>query len=308
MLSLYKLEIFNSVAREGSFSRAAKRLLLSQPAVSQHVRELEASLGVGLFRRGNRGVTLTPAGEMLLEYTHSILKLVAEAETAIAHLAQLSAGPVSIGATPGVGVYLLPGWMQAFRQRYEGISITLRTDTTAGIAGELQAGRLDLGFVEGEIAPQPPLNILTLQEIELRVVVGERHAWWEREQVEVAELGGQDFIARPGGSHTRSWTDQLFSRHNISPRIVAEFDNPEAIKQAVAAGMGIAILPEWNLRDGWSAVRAIPIQGLELRRTLKLLWSAEQPIKPGARAFLALLRGQFPGLSLFDLDTDQSPE
>lgn len=296
MLNLYKLEIFNAVAMEGSFSRAARRLLLTQPAVSQHIRDLEESLGNPLFQRGARGVSLTSAGEVLLDYTRCILRMVAEAESAIAALSQTPLGPVTIGATPGVGVYLLPGWIRAFRQRYEHLPVTLRTDTTTRVAADLLAGRLNLGFVEGEIDPEPPLQALSLREISLCVVVGKSHSWWERAQVSIGELDGQEFIARTAGSHTRLWTDQLFTRHKVTPRIVAEFDNPEAIKQAVAAGMGIAILPDWTVADGWASGRAIPLQGIELRRTLKLLWSAGQPIPLGARAFLALLADQFPSL------------
>jgi DNA-binding transcriptional LysR family regulator len=295
MLNLYKLEVFNTVAMEGSFSRAAGRLLLTQPAVSQHIRDLEYKLGTELFQRSNRGATLTPAGEMLLDYTRCILRLLVEAEHAVANLSQVAHGQLALGATPGVGIYLLPLWIQSFRQRFPEVSANLRTEITARLAAEVVDGKIDLGFVEGEISPEPPLNILVLREIELFVVVGEGHPWWDAREVSLTDLDGQTFIARPAGSHTRSWTDQLFSRHEISPQIVAEFDNPEAIKQAVAAGMGISILPDWAFTG--SGVRGVPIQGFDLRRTLKLLWSENKPLKPAARAFLAHLADTFPILA-----------
>ena len=114
MLDLHKLDIFATVARTGSFSAAAEQLLLSQPAVSQHVHDLEASLGTRLFARGRRGVTLTPAGVQLHDYTQAIFRLVAEAESAVTDVANLAAGQLAIGATPGVSVYLLPEPIQEF--------------------------------------------------------------------------------------------------------------------------------------------------------------------------------------------------
>jgi DNA-binding transcriptional LysR family regulator len=178
MLTLYKLEIFHTVSEEGSFSRAAERLRLTQPAVSQHIRDLEERLGKTLFQRSNRGVRLTAAGKLLLDYTRCILRMLAEAESA---------------------------------------------------------------------------------------------------------------IARPQGSHTRAWTDQLFTRNGISPQIVVEFDNPEAILQAVAAGVGISLLPEWAIPDRSTGAR--------LNRTLRLVWSENRALSSAAQAFLAHLSEPFPNLS-----------
>jgi DNA-binding transcriptional LysR family regulator len=299
MLTLYKLEIFNTVSMEGSFSRAAQRLRLTQPAVSQHIRDLEKKLGRELFQRGNRGVRLTPAGELLVDYTRRILSLLAEAENAIASLDELSQGQVTIGATPGVGVYLLPGWVKSFHERFPEVVVTLKTDTTAGVATGILNGDLNLGLIEGELLLAPPLNSIALQEIELFVVVGSQHKWWNSTEVPLSDLDGQAFIARPQGSHTRAWTDQLFSRNGITPRIVVEFDNPEAILQAVAAGAGISLLPDWAIPDSSAGarVRKIRVQGASLNRTLRLVWSESRPLSPAARAFVARLSEPFPILS-----------
>ena len=299
MLTLYKLEIFHTVTEEGSFSRAASRLRLTQPAVSQHIRDLEVKLGRELFRRNNQGVRLTPAGELLLDYTRCILRMLAEAESAIASLKELSSGQITIGATHGVGVYLLPRWVQSFRERFPQVMVTSKTDITAGISTQVLDGRLDLGLVEGELSIAPPLNSIPLQEIELHVVVGDKHKWWDEAEVALSNLEDQAFIARPLGSHTRAWTDQLFARSGISPRIVAEFDNPEAILQAVAAGVGISLLPDWAVPDNQSGakVRKIRVQGARLNRTLRLIWNENRAFSSAAQAFLAHLSGPFPILS-----------
>lgn len=300
MLNLYKLEIFNTVAMEGSFSKAAERLLLTQPAVSQHVRDLESGLSKALFERTPRGVKLTPAGEILLDYTRCILRLMTEAEQALTSLDRLEQGNIAIGATPSASVYLLPGWIQDFHQRFPGLGILLRTDTTPNITADILAGKLDLGFVEGELQPEARINSLALQELELLVVVGAGHRFWERMRVSLRDLNGETFIARPPGSQTRAWIDQVLQQHGVLPRVIAEFDNPEAIKQAVASGMGAAILPDLALQnEDQHKLHAIPIQEQDLRRTLKLVWAADGVLKPVSRAFLAQLSERYPALAQF---------
>ena len=161
MLTLYKLEIFAQVVQQGSFSSAEERLLITQSAVSQNIQELEASLGAQLFQRGRRGVTLTAPGKKLYDYTRQILTLVAEAENAVTNVEQLASGQVHIGATPGIGVYLLPEWIETFQRRYTKLTVELRTSITPQIIEDLLTQRLDIGFIEGYLDPpeQPRLGI-----------------------------------------------------------------------------------------------------------------------------------------------------
>lgn len=298
MLSLYKLEIFNAVAAEGSFSRAAKQMLMTQPAVSQHIRDLEATLGQALFQRGNRGVTLTPAGELLLDYTRCILRMLSDAENALAAFDESARGPLTIGSTPGVGVYLLPGWIGQFRTRYPDVKTVLRTGTTNQIASEVSNGTIDLGLIEGELTSAPPLRMLPFRSIELRLIVDEGHPLSRFSSASIRALDGQAFIARPPGSHTRQWTDQLFAQNGVAPHIVAEFDNPEAITQAVAGGLGVSLLPDWTIPSGASgSLRAIPLEGASFQRTLKLLWNEGRAFKLPAQAFLTHLAELYPVLT-----------
>src|SRR5690606_28687466 len=122
MLDLYKLQIFSMVVREGSFSAAAERLYMTQSAVSQHIKDLETSLGRRLFQRGWRGVKLTSHGEILNRYTAEIFDLVTRAERALIDIDHLTTGRVNLGATPGIGIYLAPDWVQDFRSRYPQLS------------------------------------------------------------------------------------------------------------------------------------------------------------------------------------------
>ncbi len=298
MLSLYKLEIFDAVVQEGSFSRAAERLYLTQSAVSQHIQGLEASLGTKLFKRGRRGVQLTAPGQMLHSYTRCILRLLAEAESVVTNVEQLSAGQIRIGATPGAGMYLLPDWMRAFQNRFPNLSISLVTDVTTEVASGILNHSLNLGFVEGEPGEDERLYQLILQDITQFIVVGQGHPWCGDTSISIAALNGQSFITRSRHSQTRAWLDQLLNRHNISINIVAEFDNPETIKQAVISGMGISIMPEYVIQreQKLGIIRALPVRDVVLQRALRLIWNKSEPFAPITRAFLTHLADQFPQL------------
>jgi DNA-binding transcriptional LysR family regulator len=298
MLSLYKLEIFNAVADAGSFSAAADHLLLTQPAISQHIQDLEAATGTQLFKRGRRGVQLTPAGELLLDYTRRILQLVSEAENAVTDIEHLAGGQIRIGATPGVGGYVLPGWVQSFQQRYPQVLTSLRTDTTPQITEHLLNHTLDIGVVEGEWVENWQIEKVVLQQIDHFVIVQAEHPWVAKQVIPMQALQKQPFITRSPGSQTRAWLDSIMALHGITLNIVAEFDNPEAIKQAVNAGMGITILPDYTVRheQQLGMLCALPVQDADLQRTMKLIWERHTPFKPVMRAFVTHLAIRFPQL------------
>lgn len=300
MLSLNKLEIFALVVETGSFSAAAERLLLTQPAISQHIQDLEAQLGVTLFKRGRRGVTLTPTGETLYAYTQRILRLVLEAETAVTDVRHIKRGQARIGATPGVSMYLLPGWIRTFQRAYPNLTMALETAVTSKILAGVLAHALDIGLIEGELTDTERLASFVLREIDMYVIVGAGHDWCQHESVPVAALDGQPFITRSPDSQTRRWIDTLLAEHGVKPRIVAEFDNPEAIKQAVASGIGITILPEYAVHheQARKVVRTVQLDNLVMQRTLKLVWDEDLPFSPVTKALLAHLAAEFPQLSV----------
>jgi len=300
MISLYRLEIFNAVAEQGSFSGAATRLYMSQAAISQHIQGLETSLGVKLFDRHRRGVSLTAIGEVLRDYTHSILQLVAEAESAVINVGQLSTGQIRIGATPGAGMYLVPEWMRSFQERLPNLSLSLTTDVTAHIATGIMNHTFDLGIIESEIEDKTGhLGLLVLQPVEQYVIIGKDHPWYNENSIPIDALQGQSLIMRPRDSQTRSWLDQLFVQYKISPTIVAELDNPESIKQAVISGMGIAIMPEYVVHHEQTLkfLRALHVTNAALQRSLKLAWNKDEPFNPITKAFLLHLTERFPHLT-----------
>lgn len=301
VLDLYKLQVFSVVVQEGSFSAAAERLYVTQSAVSQHIKELEASLGRQLFRRGWRGVTLTPDGEVLHRYTGEIFALVAKAENALTDINHLASGRVSMGATPGIGIYLVPEWVQQFRERHPQLTVALQTGITPQIVSDVLRQRLDIGFVEGELDDHPPARLasLVLEEIEQRVVVGFKHPFWDSRQLRIEDLRQQSMIVREASSQSRIWLEQTLQQHGVTPMIGAEYDNLESMKRGVALGMCVAVLPPYVVQAevDQHLLRMIPLEGKPLTRSLKLVWDAQGYFSPITRAFLVELSQRYPALN-----------
>jgi LysR family transcriptional regulator, low CO2-responsive transcriptional regulator len=306
MLDLYKLQIFSVVVQEGSFSAAAERLYVTQSAISQHIKDLEANLGRQLFQRGWRGVKPTPHGEILHRYTEEIFALVARAENALTDVDKLATGRVSIGATPGIGVYLAPGWVQNFRARYPQLTVALNTGVTAQIVTDILGQRLDIGFIEGELDDHRSsrLSSLVLEEIEQHVVVGFKHPFWDAASLRIEDLEQQSLIVRETGSQSRIWLEEMLRRHDIDPSIGAEFDNLESIKRTVSLGSCITVLPPYVLESEveQKLLRMIPIEGKPLTRSLKLIWASDRFFAPVTKAFLRELEKPYPSLRSLLID------
>jgi DNA-binding transcriptional LysR family regulator len=298
MLNLYKLDIFLQVVDAGSFSAAAERLLMTQPGVSQHIQDLERTLGVKLLTRSSRGVCLTDAGKTLAGYARRIATLAAEAEAAVTDVANVAAGEVALGATPGVSVYVLAECVQGFRSRHPKLTVHVQTDITPHIVEMLLVQKLDIGVVEGELAAQKSLAHHVLEAVDHFVVVGRKHPFWERPALSLADLAGQTLITRQRASQTRIWLEEILAQQAIDLRIGAEFDNVESIKRAVMAGTALTILPGYAVTDDvqLGLLRALPVQDHSLQRTIKLLWDTRRPFTPVTRAFLRHLAIRFPAL------------
>jgi LysR family transcriptional regulator, low CO2-responsive transcriptional regulator len=297
MLDLYKLQIFSVVIQEGSFSAAAEHLYMTQSAVSQHIKELESSLGRQLFQRGWRGVKLTPHGEILNRYTGEIFALVAKAESALTDIEHLTSGRVSIGATPGIGIYLAPDWVQHFRARYPQLTVALQTGITSQIVDDVLRQRLDIGFIEGELDEHlpPRLSSLVLEEIEQQVVVGFKHPFWELDTLRIDDLHQQSFIVRQANSQSRIWLEDTLHQYGIEPVIGAEFDNLESMKRAVSLGMCLAVMPPYVVQTEVEQrlLQMIPVEGRPFTRSLRLIWDSQIHFSPVTRAFLVALNQRY---------------
>lgn len=301
MLNLYQLHIFQTVAQQGSFSRAAEQLYLTQPAVSQHIQTLETNLGVQLFKRGRRGIKLTSSGKILTDYAQCLLRLAEETREAVTRVDELDLPQqVKIGASPGIGIYLLPNWIRSFHHRYPSLSVTMKTAVTPLIIEAILNDEIKIGIIEGELADEP-IQWAPLWDEEIAVVVSAAHAWHEKETVTINDLAGQYFVVREKGSLTRAWEERVFKENGIAAQIIAEFDSPAAIKQAVASGLGIALLPCFAVGSDYN-LHTLRLSTGPLGRTLKLVWGENSLDSQAVQAFISHLSNEFPHLPLQTLD------
>jgi DNA-binding transcriptional LysR family regulator len=298
MITLHKLAVFRTVYEQGSFNRAAQSLYMAQSVVSQHIHDLEAALGVTLFRRTPRGIQPTSAGDQLYDYAGRILDLVSEAERVISQTGAMEDRSLTVAATPGVSVYLLPRWLNQFREQHANISVNLQTALTLDILRDVQSGRYDLGFVEAEPDEfnEPKLGFHCVRRVTYYVVANPAHSWRGRDVVSVAELLKEPFITRQPGSRTRRWQEATLGKAAARLNIVAELDSPGAIKFALLNGMGVAILPDYVIEREVEREELLRfhLEGVNLERSLLMLWNVKQPFSLIQRAFLQSLSLSVP--------------
>lgn len=292
-MNLNHLAIFHAAAEEGSMSRAAVRLFISQPAVSKQIGELEAALGVSLFDRLPRGLRLSAAGELLAGHARRLFAVEAEAEQAIAEMKGLRQGKLTLGASLTIGDYLLPKLLGVYHKQYPGIELHLEIANTHVIGQKLRE-TLDFGLTEG-FAEDPALDAEIFAEDTLTAIVPPGHALLEERAVMASRFCAEPFLMREPGSGTREVVERALLRQGISVRPALSLGSTEAIKQAVAAGLGVAIVSRLALETEFKLglLCPLPLSDLTIVRPLHLIRLRGKSESAAAQAFLALLRDYF---------------
>jgi DNA-binding transcriptional LysR family regulator len=289
-MDLAELTVFLTVAREGSFSRAAERLYRTQPAVSLTIRKLEESLGQPLFVRGARPVRLTDAGTLLREYAERLLNLRDEVKKGLLELEGLKRGELSLGVNESSIHALLPA-LAEFREAHSGVQVRLHRMFSRDIPHEVVNYRLDLGAVSF-VPRDAQLQATEILKDELTFVVPPKHPLAKRREVEIAELGKEAFIAHIVESPFRRRVIELFLRHKTTLNMPMEMPTIESIKRFVQMGMGVAIVPRmcvaWEVEHGW--LKEIKIKELNIPRHLYIISRRGARLPHAAAEFLRLLK------------------
>lgn len=302
MITLHKLKIFILVCEQGSLNKAAQALYLSQSAVSQHIQDLEASLGTQLLDRSPRGTQPTPAGDVLLGYARQMVQLLAEAEHDIVQIGTAQSLSLDLGATPGISVYLIPRWLRDFQADYDNINVSMQTGLTKDIIAGVMDTRYDLGFVEGDIEDLARDNLgqLPLYDMAYDVVVRAGHEWAEQSTITPAQLSTHPFINRQPTSRTRRWMEQVLGGYGIRLKTTTELDSPGTIKYALLDGGGVSILPRYAVEREIERgeLKLVAIDGVTLNRSLRMVWNQRTPFTATQRAFLNMLAPTAPQISM----------
>jgi DNA-binding transcriptional LysR family regulator len=288
-----RLGVFAAVARCLSFSEAARSLHLSQPAVSQQVATLEAELGAKLFERSTRRVRLTAAGSALLARSESLLREYADVRRTIAAAEGRIAGDLQIAASLTIGAYVLPPVLAELARRHPEVRTRVTIQNTEEVVAALRAGRADLGFVEGERVEDPAIAFRMLREDELVVIAPVGHRFEALESVPLAELVNEPFVLREPGSGTRQVAESYLRGAGVdvgSLRVVAELSGIDAIKAAVAAGLGVSLISKSALPAGQRGnLVDRRIEGIRLVREMSAARLARSPMLPAASLLVELV-------------------
>jgi DNA-binding transcriptional LysR family regulator len=265
------LRVFLAVADERSFSRAAGKVHLTQPAVSQTVRRLERALGEELFDRSSKTGTLTDAGVMLQNYAQRLVRLAEETESAVRELRDLRRGRVLVGANEAAVHTLLP-LIGRFRARHPRIVIDVRRIPARQIAVEVQQGSLDFGALTFHPS-EPGLLEVSVGSDELVLLVPPSHALARRKRVEMEDVAGQAVVAHNDPSPARERVLRLFEARRVPLDIVIALPSLDGIKRAVELNLGVALLPRRCALTEIASRRliAIPVAGISRRRQVTLV-------------------------------------
>jgi DNA-binding transcriptional LysR family regulator len=288
--TLHQLRIFQAVARQGSYSQVAAELFISQPGVSMQIKALERSLGLPLFEKAGRGVQLTEAGRELLRYSEQVLALLDEARLVLEELGGLRRGTVKLAASTTAGIYVAPAALGAFHRRYPGIQLSLDVVNRFTAQQRVLANEVDLAIM-GLIEDAQQLEIAEFLPNTLVVIASPRHALAGAAAIPFEALQDETFLLREAGSGTRTDTESLFTRAGFAPRVGMELRSMGAIKQAVAADLGIAVMPhdalELELQTGRLVI--LDVVGFPVGRHWSLVRRAGRRVSAAAGAFWEFL-------------------
>ncbi|OBZ14066.1 LysR family transcriptional regulator [Bacillus sp. FJAT-27264] len=285
------LRVFVTVAEQRHFSKAAELLNLSQPGVSLHIKNLENELGAKLLHRSPKQVSLTEAGSILYRHAKRILSHYEDARQEIQLLRDEVTGSILIGASFTIGEYILPGKLAAFAGQYPQVNIQVTIGNTQEIIGAIRGNQLDIGFVEGEVQASADLEIIPYMKDEMIVVAPSDHPLSQSVVVEQAMLQNQVWVLRELGSGTRAFSDHFIQETGIEAKRSHVFTSSQGVKEAVAAGLGIALLSRWVVRKELAAgeITELRIRQLQLERSFSIIRHKEHSRSMAVDVFLQKL-------------------
>ncbi|MBZ5575710.1 MAG: LysR family transcriptional regulator [Acidobacteriia bacterium] len=288
-MELYSLQVFLAVATEKSFSRAAEKLLRTQPAVSLGVQRLEQELGEKLIDRSGKELILTDAGRTVIEYARRFQSLQQELDNSLAELRDNSAGRLTIGANESATLYLLQH-IERYRDLYPKIKVTVRRSLSSRIPDELRDGNLELGVISYDPGDER-LKSKVIYSDSLVFVVSPKHRLAHRKTVSIEELGAETFIAHNVLSPYREIVIRTFRERKVPLGIDVEMPTIETIRRLVQNNLGVAFLPRMCVEQEieQKTLCEVRVKEMHLERKIRLVYPTRRALSHAAKAFLDLV-------------------
>ncbi|NJK53551.1 MAG: LysR family transcriptional regulator [Leptolyngbyaceae cyanobacterium SU_3_3] len=287
--TLHQLKVFEAVARHSSFTRAAEELFLTQPTVSMQVKQLSKTVGMPLFEQIGKRLYLTPAGKELYSTCQEVFDRLSQFEIAIADLKGLKQGTLRI-AVVTTAKYVIPRILGPFCQRYPGIDISLTVTNHQYIFDSLSVNRDDL-YIISQLPDDSEAQTHPFMENPLVVLAPGNHPLAHEKDIPLERLAEEPFIMREPGSGTRKAVQKLFDDHGISMRVKLDLGSNEAIKQAIAGGLGVSVLSKHTLAlEGLNSQLAIlDVEGFPIHRQWYVVYPSGKQLSAIAQAFFDYL-------------------
>ncbi len=295
-LEIRHLRYFLAVAEAGSFSRAADRLGISQPSVSQQIRDMEAGLRLSLFQRRGKRILLTPAGLVFQEHAQVILKQLETLHRELANEPDQFRGSLHIGVVPILNVPLMPHLLGLFAAAHPGLSLIVEEISSTEIETALEEGRMDvgLGFLTRH---SPNLHYERLCKDAFSLIVANDHPWAKRSLIPLTDLHQQRLLQLPKSFVMRRMTDEICQKHQVRPRTVAEINAIETLLRSLSVLEAGALMPNITLRGRESLhLTAISLEGNNLGLEIGLLRLIDAEENSAMGAFTRLAQAEVPKL------------
>lgn len=292
-MEVRQLQIFRVLAEELNFTRTAERVHTVQSNVTAQIKALEEELGVPLFDRLGRRVTLTDAGRRFQPFAEQALTAMEQGERAIRNGSEPS-GPLRISAPESILTYRLPAVLRNFRRKFPHVEVAFRPHVDSTLAAELEAGKLDLVINMCDNPSNPAHRSVPFHTERIFLLSEPTHPLAKRRTIRPADLAGQTLLLTEAGCGYRAKLDRILTLQNVRPGHITEFSSIEAIKQCVCAGMGLALLPAIvvarELRQ--NHFKALHWNGPTLDIATWVLWHKDKWVSPAMTAFLELIKLQ----------------
>ena len=294
-ITIQQMEALIKLVEERSFSRAAKKMYLTQPSMTKHIKNLEESVNAKVVNRKNTGISLTPEGKILYDYARRVFKLMDEAKEKVERVREDESGSVFISASTIPSTYILPHVLNAFNKAYADIHCYVQMNDSEATLNMILDNQAEIGFI-GKPVSGNKLNIEPLWKDRLALIVPEGHPWRRKKKITMGELSREPFIVREKGSATRAiLEDYLREKTDINLsnfNIVCELGSSEAVKEAIIAGLGISILSihavKRELKTGLLIERSV--EDYTIERDFYLIYRKQLGLMRHHKLFLDFVR------------------
>lgn len=287
MMDLQSLSAFLAIAEHGSISAAARKLHLSQPAISKRLAGLESRLGHRLFDRIGRRVQLTEAGAQLKPHAQRVMLDLEDGRRALSHLSDHVAGRLSIGTSHHIGLHRLPPVLKAYTRAHPEVDLDIHFMDSEVACRAVVAGQLELGIVTLPTDPIPDLEARKVWNDPLAVVVGARHPLARKRRVPLSELADLPALLPDAATYTHRIVTAELARHGVVPRVRLATNYLETLKMLVGIGLGWSVLPR-SMID--RSLRPLRIPGFSPRRELGVVWHRRRTLSAPAQRLIEHLK------------------